>query len=258
MKKIKNRARRYIKLSYRLRTELLLVTFFISLEMLWSRMDSFFKNGALVDKSFVLLEIWDFSFFEKKDMIDFKRDLVEKWLMKILRFFLSIASFWVFFCISGLKLLFCWMLFSRLLFCWWVCLKLLKFWVLMFLTSILSVVIFESFTSNSRLVWNITEQITRVCILIQVLIDCSFSLLDLRTMDFEFSWFTILFADMTETQTKKITRQVFNVYILWAFRNKWENGKKLLSFKDFHCSLTATPCQAASTLQIPFSAFSCV
>ena len=202
MKKIKNRAKRYIKLSHRLRTELLLAAFFISLEILWSSMESFFKNGVLVDKSFVLLEIWDFSFFEKKDMIDFKRDLVEKWLMKVLRFFLLIASFWVFFCISGLKFLFCWMLFSRLRFRRWVCLKLLKIWVLMFLTSILSVVIFESFTSNSRLVWNITEQITRVCILIQVLIDCSFSLLELRTMVFEFSWF----ADMTGTKINKITR----------------------------------------------------
>ena len=250
MKKIKNRARRYIKVLHRLRTELLLVAFFISLEMLWSKMDSFFKTGVLVDKLFVLLEIWDFSFFEKKDMVDFKWDLVEKWLMKVLRFFLSIASFCAFFCLSGLNLLFCcmlfcWMLFSWLLFCRRACLKVLKFWILMFLTSILSVVICESFTSNSRLVRNITEQITRVCILIQVFIDCSFSLLELRTMDFEFSWSTILFADMTETQIKKITRQLLNMYILWAFRNNWEDGKKLLSFKDFRRS--QTPCQEAST-----------
>ena len=228
MKKIKNRVRRNIKVSHRLRTELLLVAFFISLEMLWSRMDSFFKNGVLVGKPFVLLEIWDFSFFWKKDMVDFKRDLVEIFLMKVLRL---VASFWAFFCISGLKLLFCcmlfcWMLFSWLLFCRTACLKLLKFWVLMFLTSILSVVIFEIFTSNSCLVRNITEQITRVCILIQVLINSRFSLLELRTMDFEFSWFSILFADMTETQIKKITRQLLNMYILRAFTNDWEDGKK--------------------------------
>ena len=230
MKKIKNRARRYIKLWHRLRTELLLVAFFISLEMLWSRMDSFFKNGVLVGKPFEFLEIWDFSFFETSNIVDFKRDLVEKWLMKVRRFFLLIASFCKFFCILGLKLLFCWMLFIWLLFCEWVCLKLLKFWVLMFLTSILSVVILDSFTSNSRLVWNITEQITRVCTLIQVRIDCIFSLLELRTMDSEFSWFTILFADMIETQIEKITRQLLNMYILWTFRNNWEDGKKTSLF----------------------------
>ena len=93
MKKIKNRARRYIKVLHRLRAELLLVAFFISLEMLTSRIDFFFKNGVSVGKSFALLEIWDFSFFEKNDMVDFERDLVEKWLMKVLRFLLFVASF---------------------------------------------------------------------------------------------------------------------------------------------------------------------
>ena len=66
-------------------------------------------------------------------------------------------------------------------------------------------------------------------------------------MDSEFSWFTILFADMIETQIEKITRQLLNMYILWTFRNNWEDGKKLLSFIDFRCSQTATPWQAAAT-----------
>ena len=61
----------------RLQTELLVVAFVIFSEMLLSRMDLFCKNGVLVGVSFKLLEIGDFSFFAKKDMVDFKKDLVE-------------------------------------------------------------------------------------------------------------------------------------------------------------------------------------
>ena len=230
-KEIKNRARRYIELSQRLRTELLLAAFFIFSEMLRSRMDSFCKNGVLDGKSSKIFEICDVSFFEKNDMVDFKREFVERWLMALGLF----ASFWVSICLSGLKLLFCsmlfcWMLLSWLLFCRWAGLKVLKFWILMFLTSILSVVIFESFTSNSRLVRNITEQITLVCILIQVLINCSFSLLELRPIDFEFSWFNMVFADMAETKIKQVRRKSLYVYILLAYRNDWANGKKIPLF----------------------------
>ena len=241
---MKNNARRYNEVSQRLQTELLVVAFVIFSEMLLSRMDLFCESGVLVGISFVLLKVGDFSFFAKKDMVDFKKDLVENvgtWILLNDCLLLSV-HFSLSFCCMLFWMFLCWLFFCR-----WAGLKVLKFETLMFSTSILSVEIFESFTSNSCVERNITEQITRVCTLIQVRIDCIFSLLELRTMDSEFSWFTILFADMIETQNEKIARQLLNMYILWTFRNNWEDGKKLLSFKDFHCSQTATPCQAAST-----------
>ena len=57
----------------------------------------------------------------------------------------------------------------------------------------------------------------------------------------------MVFADMAETQIKQVRRQSLDVYILLAYRNVCANGKKILSFKDFHRSQTAAPCQAAST-----------
>ena len=196
-------------------------------------MDLFCKNGVLVGKSFVLLEFGEIFFFEEKDVVDFKKDLVENggtWIFLIDCVLLSVH----------LPLSFCcmlfWMLFCWLLFCRWAGLKLLKFKILMLLTSILSVEIFESFTSNSCVERNITEQITRVCILIQVLIDCSFSLFEFWTTNFEFSWFVIVFADMTEKQIKQVRRQCLYVFILRAPRNVWRNRGFFLSFKDFALS----------------------
>ena len=74
---MKNNARRYNEVSQRLQTELLVVAFVIFSEMLLSRMDLFCESGVLVGISFVLLKVGDFSFFAKKDMVDFKKDLVE-------------------------------------------------------------------------------------------------------------------------------------------------------------------------------------
>ena len=197
-KKIKKRAKRYIDVSQRLQTELLVVAFVIFSEMLL--MDSF---------------------------CDFKMNLVENdgtWIV-LINFFLLSVNLPLSFCCMLFWMLFCWLLFCR-----WVGLKVLKFEVLMFLTSILSVEIFESFTSNSSVDWNITEQITRVCILMQVLIDCSFSLFEFWTTNFEFSFFTMVFADMTETQKKQVRRQCLYVFIIGASRNVWRKSGFLLSF----------------------------
>ena len=193
-------------------------------------MDSFWESGVLVGISFVLLEFGDFSFFAKKDMVDFKKDLVENvgtWILLNDCLLLSVH-----FSLSFCCMLF-WMLFFWLVFCSWAGLKVLEFEILMFSTSILSVEIFESFTSNSCVERNITEQITRVCILIQVLIDCSFSLFEFSTTNFEFSWCAIVLANMAETQIKQVRRQYLYVFILGASRNLWGNSGFLLSFKDF-------------------------
>ena len=193
-------------------------------------MDLFCKNGVLVGKSFVLLEIGDFSFFAKKDIVDFKKDLVENdgtWILLNDCLLLSVH-----FSLSFCCILF-WMLLCWLFFCRWAGLKVFRFEILMFSTSILSVEIFESFTSNSCVERNITEQITRVCILIQVFIDCTFPLFESWTTDFEFSWFAIVFADMAETKIKQVRRQYLYVFILGASRNVWGNSGFLLSFKDF-------------------------
>ena len=206
----------YIEVSQRLQTELFVVAFVIFSEILPSRMDSFCENGVLVGISFVLLEVGDFSFFSKKDMVDFKKDLVENdgtWILLIDCLLLSV-HFSLSFCCMLFWMLFCWLLFCR-----WAGLKVFKFEILMFSTSILSVEIFESFTSNSCVERNITEQITRVCILIQVFIDCSFSFFEFWTTNFEFSWFAIVFADMAETQIKQVRIQYLYVFILGASRN---------------------------------------
>ena len=231
---MKNNARRYNEVSQRLQTELLVVAFVIFSEMLLSRMDLFCESGVLVGISFVLLKVGDFSFFAKKDMVDFKKDLVENvgtWILLNDCLLLSV-HFSLSFCCMLFWMLLCWLSFCR-----WAGLKVLKFENLMFSTSILSVEIFESFTSNSCVERNITEQITRVCILIQVFIDCTFPLFEFWTTDFELSWFATVFADMTETQIKKVRRQYLYVFILRASRNVWGNSGFLLSFKDFALAL---------------------